>query len=145
MSSILVDNLTGKTTAGNVTVTSEGGAATMHMQQGLCKAWVRYDATNTDSINDSLNISSVSDGSGAGKQGITLSSAMNNTNWSVQCTGTGAGTSGGTITLDSSGWQGSGTSPYRTTTQANMRGVDLATAALVDHDDCNVACFGDLA
>ena len=26
MSSILVDNLTGKTTAGNVTVTSEGGA-----------------------------------------------------------------------------------------------------------------------
>tara|TARA_R100000030_G_scaffold33703_1_gene25133 strand:- start:377 stop:814 length:438 start_codon:yes stop_codon:yes gene_type:complete len=145
MSSILVDNLTGKTTAGNVTVTSEGGAATMHMQQGLCKAWVRYDATNTDSINDSLNISSVRDGSGAGKQGITLSSAMNNTNWSVQCTGTGAGTSGGTITLDSSGWQGSGTSPYRTTTQANMRGVDLATAALVDHDDCNVACFGDLA
>ena len=145
MSTILVDNLTGKTTAGNVTVTSEGGAATMHMQQGLAKAWVRYDATSTNSINDSLNISSIRDGAAAGRQGITLSSAMANTNWSVQCTGTGSGTSGGSLTLDSSGWNGSGTTPYRTTTQANMRGIDAATAALTDHDDCNVACFGDLA
>ena len=119
--------------------------ATSTVAQGSAKAWVRYDATNTDSINDSLNISSIRDGSAAGKQGITLSSAMANTNWSVQCTGTGSGTSGGSLTLDSSGWNGSGTSPYRTTTQANMRGIDASTVALIDHDDCNVACFGDLA
>ena len=133
-------NLTKGTVVG-----SEGGSATTNLAQGLAKAWVRYDATNTDSINDSLNISSIRDGSAAGKQGITLSSAMANTNWSVQCTGTGSGTSGGSLTLDSSGWNGSGTSPYRTTTQANMRGIDASTVALIDHDDCNVACFGDLA
>ena len=127
------------------TIQSTGGGAATLTKQHAAKAWVRYDATNTDSINDSLNISSVRDGSGAGKQGITLSSAMANTNWSVQCTGTGSGTSGGSLTLDSSGWNGSGTTPYRTTTQANMRGIDAATAALTDHDDCNVACLGDLA
>ena len=60
MSSILVDNLTGKTTAGNVTVTSEGGAATMHMQQGLCKAWAETNSAGT-SINDSFNIASLVD------------------------------------------------------------------------------------
>ena len=39
MSTILVDNLTGKTSAGDITVTSEGGAATQSLQQGLAKAW----------------------------------------------------------------------------------------------------------
>ena len=144
MSSILVDNLTGKTTAGNVTVTSENGAATMHMQQGLCKAWVRFDATNSNSVNDSFNVQTIRD-NGTGQHGITLTNAMANTNWSVQCTGTGSGTSGGTIQLDSGSWGGSGTSPYRTTTQANMRGIDNHTSNETDHDDSNVACFGDLA
>ena len=144
MSTILVDNLTGKTTAGNVTVTSEGGAATMHMQQGLCKAWVRFDATDSNSVNDSFNVQTIRD-NGTGQHGITLTSAMDNTNWSVQCTGTGSGTSGGTTQLDSGSWGGSGTSPYRTTTQANMRGIDNHTSNEVDHDDHNVACFGDLA
>ena len=136
MTSVLnVDTIADKAGTGPVALTKQHAA----------KAWVRYDATNTDSINDSFNISSIRDGSSAGRQGITLSSAMANTNWSVQCTGTGSGTSGGTLTLDSSGWNGSGTSPYRTTTEANMRGIDASTAALTDHDDCNVACFGDLA
>jgi len=35
MSTILVDNLTGKTSAGSITVTSEGGAATQSLQQEL--------------------------------------------------------------------------------------------------------------
>jgi hypothetical protein len=47
MSTILVDNLTGKTSAGDITVTSEGGAATMQLQQGLAKAWVNFNGTGT--------------------------------------------------------------------------------------------------
>ena len=43
MSEIKVDTLTGKTTAGDITVTSEGGAATMQLQQGLAKAWVGFN------------------------------------------------------------------------------------------------------
>ena len=44
MSEIKVDTLTGKTSAGDITVTSEGGAATQSLQQGLAKVgFKRYD------------------------------------------------------------------------------------------------------
>ena len=56
MSEILVNKLTGTSTAGSILVTSEGGAATMQLQQGLEKTWAYFIATMT-SIGDSLNIS----------------------------------------------------------------------------------------
>jgi hypothetical protein len=61
MSTVIADNLTGKTSAGDITVTSEGGAATMQLQQGLAKAWVRIDGTGTAAIDDSLNCGSLID------------------------------------------------------------------------------------
>jgi hypothetical protein len=62
MSTILVDNLTGKTSAGSITVTSEGGAATQSLQQGLAKAWANIDANAaTPSSRDSLNTSGIVD------------------------------------------------------------------------------------
>ena len=81
MSSILVDNLTGKTTAGNVTVTSEGGAATMHMQQGLCKAWCFLDGYDA-AIHDSLNVSHELD-EGAGAHQVSFTSNMNNVTFAI--------------------------------------------------------------
>ena len=77
MSSILVDNLTGKTTAGNVTVTSEGGAATMHMQQGLAKGWINMDGTGTIGTNDSFNMSTTTD-HGTGNYTISIANSMVN-------------------------------------------------------------------
>ena len=86
MSSILVDNLTGKTTAGNVTVKSEGGAATMQLQQGLLKVWLNYDAdASTPAIEDSLNVDSLSD-IGLGRIDINYASNMSNATFSVQAT-----------------------------------------------------------
>ena len=61
MSTILVDTLTGKTSAGDITVTSEGGAATMQLQQGLAKAWSNHSNLSSVAIHDSLNISSMVD------------------------------------------------------------------------------------
>ena len=61
MSTIIADNLTGKTSAGSVTVTSEGGAATQSLQQGLAKAWVNLNGTGTIAVRDSLNIASLTD------------------------------------------------------------------------------------
>ena len=62
MSEIKVDTLNGKTTAGDITVTSEGGAATQSLQQGLAKAWMSLNASATPiAIRDSFNISSVTD------------------------------------------------------------------------------------
>ena len=60
MSEIKVDTLTGKTSAGDITVTSEGGAATMQLQQGLAKAWNNLNFS-TATIADSLNTASITD------------------------------------------------------------------------------------
>ena len=86
MSSIFVDNLTGKSTAGNVTVKSEGGAATMQLQQGLLKTWLNYDAdASTPAIEDSLNVDSLSD-IGLGRIDINYASNMSNATFSVTAT-----------------------------------------------------------
>jgi len=82
MSTILVDNLTGKTSAGDITVTSEGGAATQSLQQGLAKAWVNFDGTGTIAARDSLNLSSLTD-AGGGNYGITVSSAFGNSDYAA--------------------------------------------------------------
>ena len=77
MSEIKVDTLTGKTSAGDITVTSEGGAATQSLQQGLAKCWINFDATSSNAIRDSLSIGSITD-SGTGVFSLNLSSAMAN-------------------------------------------------------------------
>jgi len=79
MSEIITDKLTGKTSAGNVTITSEGGSATMQLQQGLAKVWV---FSTDDVITDSLNTSSSTDVS-TGEYTITLASAMSSTNFAM--------------------------------------------------------------
>ena len=79
MSSILVDNLTGKTTAGNVTVTSEGGAVTMHMQQGLTKGWGHFEGSD-GTLDDSFNMDSITDG-GTGIHSPQFTNPMGNVNY----------------------------------------------------------------
>ena len=62
MASILkVDELQGIVSAGDITVTSEGGAATQSLQQGLAKAWATHTQSATYTLHDSLNISSLTD------------------------------------------------------------------------------------
>jgi hypothetical protein len=86
MSTIIADNLTGKTAAGNVTVTSEGGAATFQLQQGLIKTWANYDAdAATPTIEDSFNVASLSD-IGLGRVDVNYSNNMGNATFAVQAT-----------------------------------------------------------
>ncbi len=77
MSEIITDKLTGKTSAGDVDVTSEGGAVTMQLQQGLAKAWMGAWSFSTNSSGDSFNIASNTD-NGTGDVTSTFSSSMNN-------------------------------------------------------------------
>lgn len=88
MSEIITDKLTGKTSAGDVTITSEGGSATMQLQQGLAKAWIDFNGTGTVSIDDSLNISSADD-DGTGDYGFNFTSNMASTASCPQATGRG--------------------------------------------------------
>jgi len=79
MSTVITDNLTGKTAAGNVTITSEGGSATMQLQQGLAKAFACVDNEVTTTIStESFNIASTTD-NGTGDFSLTWTSSMNST------------------------------------------------------------------
>ena len=60
MSTLLLNTLTGKTSAGSIVVTGEGGSTTTNMQQGLAKSWWQYDHTN-DTTDGSFNVSSIND------------------------------------------------------------------------------------
>ena len=77
MASILkVDEMQGVTSAGDITVTSEGGSATQSLQQGLAKSWLNMQGTGTVAINDSFNVSSITDNS-SGNYTTTFSNALN--------------------------------------------------------------------
>lgn len=79
MASILkVDDLRGNTAAGNITITSEGGSATMQLQQGLAKAWA-FLSTNAYTLSNSLNISSSIDNA-TGRPEVNFSSSFGNAN-----------------------------------------------------------------
>jgi hypothetical protein len=83
MASILkVDELRGIASAGDITVTSEGGAATQSLQQGLAKVWVNFNGTGTIASRDSLNVASLTD-FGTGENAPNYANALSNGNYSV--------------------------------------------------------------
>lgn len=82
MASILkVDELRGIVSAGDITVTSEGGAATQSLQQGLAKAWINIDMINSVTL-DSFNSSGITDVS-TGVFQDHLSSSLVNADYAV--------------------------------------------------------------
>ena len=101
MSEIKVDNLTGKTSANDITVTV-GATATQSLEQGLAKCWGKF-STGFTSVEDSLNISSLDD-DGTGNGGANFSSAFSNANYSTAQNvvwGIGAGNQVRTVAGDS--------------------------------------------
>jgi hypothetical protein len=81
MASILkVDELQGITSAGDITVTSEGGAATQSLQQGLAK--VNWNGTGTVAIRSALNVSSITDNA-VGDYTANFTTAMTDANYTV--------------------------------------------------------------
>jgi len=136
MASILkVDELQGITAAGDITVTSEGGAATQSLQQGLAKAWVNFNGTGTIASRDSFNVASLTD-NGTGNYDVNISNSMGNGNYSVQICSSAAVDNNGFNRLDSSNnltsrWRvihyesGGATSPDTDLLTSNVMG-DLA-------------------
>jgi len=85
MASILkVDSMQGVTSAGDITITSEGGAATQSLQPGLAKCWHVGVADGT-SVQDSINVASMTD-QDSGRQIINLTNSMNNADYNIQVT-----------------------------------------------------------
>ncbi len=82
MSTILVNTLTGTSTAGSIVVTGEGNSTTTNLQQGLAKAWCSFTSISSTVINDSLNVSSISD-QGTGFSTTSYSSSLANASYSI--------------------------------------------------------------
>ena len=106
MSTVILDTITGKSTATTVTIGStpvvsssansmtirgEGSNQTS-IQQGLCKVWASYPGAAT-SINDSFNVSSLTD-SDTGQSLINFTNNMGNSNFSITSTDQLAASSG---------------------------------------------------
>ena len=133
MSEIRATTISDTTGTGPVTLTGQSAA----------KHWCFWTQLSTQTIFDSFNTSSITDG-GTGHTGVTMTTAMDSTTWAVSVTGTCSATSGGHAATDSSSFGGNGTTPYRSTTTYNTRGVD-ATTNQIDHGDMNGIAYGDLA
>ena len=80
MSEIKTDKLTGVGTAGSIVVTGEGNSTTTNLQQGLTKVWVRFNGTSTVAVNDSLNVSGLTD-HGTGDYQVNFTNNMGNVNY----------------------------------------------------------------
>ena len=84
MSTLVIDTIQGKTTAGSVNVRGEGSNNT-NLQNGLCKAWVRTYAAAVNVV-DSFNMSSVTD-SAVGKYAPQINNNMANGDYAVVSSG----------------------------------------------------------
>ena len=60
---------------------SDGGTSvTQNMVQGLAKAWINFEGTNTSNTRDSFNITSITDDA-TGRQTVTIANDMANANY----------------------------------------------------------------
>jgi hypothetical protein len=81
MASILkVDEMQGVTSAGDITITSEGGSATQSLQQGLAKTWINFNGAGTIATRDSLNVSSLTDTT-TGSYAVAFTNSFADTNY----------------------------------------------------------------
>ena len=98
MSSLKVDNITGRGNAGFTgSVKSEGGSTTTNLQQGLTKHFVNLDGTaSSDYVRDSFNTTSITDG-GTGDYKCVFTNVMASNGY-VHTVASGSG-SGHTATL----------------------------------------------
>jgi len=135
MASILkVDAMQGVTSAGDITVTSEGGAATQSLQQGLAKVWVNFNGTGTIAIRDSLSVSGLVD-NGTGNYTVNFTNAMSSANFSALAT----------CGLDSGGSRAFCSTDSHATTSVAILLRQAASNNNIDAADVQSGLLGDLA
>ena len=131
-SQLKVDTLTGVTTAGSIVVTGEGNSTTTNLQQGLAKSWCSYDGSGTAAIDDSFNISGITD-VGTGSYTLTINSDMSNTTYSSQSCGDQTG---------------GATSTCITNVNSSVTAISITVrqnGTVTDNDDMYLTVHGDLA
>ena len=142
MSTLLLNTLTGKTSAGSIVVTGEGGSTTTNMQQGLAKARGQHAAGTLQS--GSLNHSSITD-NGVGIFTHNFTNSFSNILYShVGSVTHNAGSSSAIWTYMR--FDGSSSDTTTGSIKVTSAYVD-STANRTDYDFSfvDLLCFGDLA
>ena len=100
MSTVILDTITGKSTATTITIGSTPvvsasansmtirgeGTAQTSIQQGLAKCWIQFNGSGTIATNDSFNVSGMTD-RGTGIYTVTIANDMANDDYAVSGSG----------------------------------------------------------
>lgn len=140
-SKLKVDELEGVTTAGSIDVTSEGGAVSTNLQQGLGKSFFCHDQVAGTTI-DSFNVSSSTD-NGVAYMKFNFNNNMNNIGYTFP------GSSGYVSAVNQNNWI---SAPNNQASSAWKNTDSLVTVASyanatrnLDISNYGVTVFGDLA
>ena len=132
MSEIITNKLTGKTAAGDVTITD--GSVTQKLQDGLAKVWVNFNGTGTIATRDSLNVSSLTD-EGTGQYDVSYTSATNASDYFYT-----------SLARANSLVPGVGAiSAMKTTRIDNMEYYTASANTTIDREIAGIVVLGDLA
>ena len=121
---------------GQTTIVGEGGTTTTNLQQGLAKTWCHLDLNTENTIDDSLNVASITDVT-TGKVTVTSTNAMG----SISYTSLGNAWNGADENYDRV------VTPNlaRTTTVVKHAIALTSNHALTDCQDVDIVNHGDLA
>ena len=127
-SQLKVDTLTGVTTAGSILVTGEGNSTTTNLQQGLTKAWVHFNGTETVATRDSFNMSSVTD-RGTGTYTTSATNAMASADYAWTSNSSNQGTAYGSYCVEG---DNTGTKNFNGRSSSDVR---ISTGGYTSWDD----------
>ena len=118
---------------GQTTIVGEGGSTTTSVQQGLAKCWCTVTQDSSHTLDDSLNVGSISD-DGAGETTVNFTNAMANSTWCANTTG--GSNSNRHLVFNANN-----------TTRLKLECYQVRSAdeSAVDSGDSCAAIFGDLA
>ena len=138
MSTIVIDTIQGKTTAGSVNVRAEGSNNT-NLQQGLAKVWIKIDGTQSAGSmpQDSFNVTNMTD-TNTGRHIINYTNNMNAVHYSFTAMARQDGSDDRAIIISQEEDDGTDTSNLPITTQNDG-------GSYVDTAGCCVTIHGDLA
>ena len=141
MSTLVIDTIQGKTTAGSVNVRGEGSNNT-NLQQGLCKAWSLYNHSTENTL-DSFNQSSAVDTS-TGVFTWTVTNNFSTVNW-IAASSTHADNANNAHSMVHSGTRTStGTAVDKATTGTSWYAKNSSHSGF-DSKLAGYMAFGDLA
>jgi len=144
MSTVILDTITGKSTATTITIGSTPvvstsansmtirGEGTAHtsIQQGLAKMWVHFAGSGSQTVGDSFNQASITD-DGVGRYTVVYTNNMNNTSYSGSYDATAVNNNSGEATYI----QTHGTSAVSVKHYENGTNYDSAENVVTIHGD----------